>query len=219
MSQHRKAKPEEFIEKTYCAESAEHVEVRSRLKQDGKEGINVTPHEGKLLQLLIYLARAKTALEVGTLYGYSALWIAEALGENGKLVTLERDPKNAAAARETFAKSKFGSRIELVEGDAVESMRKLATQKFDLVFIDANKPGYPVYLKLAMDMLHPGGIIVGDNTFLFGHMYGEPFDDFETPDSTVELMQEFHRLLAQDKRFFATMIPTKQGLTVGVKLN
>lgn len=213
MSQ-RKSLPEEFIENTYCPESAFLARIRERLQADGKEGINVSAHEGKLLQLLVKISGARTVLEVGTLYGYSTLWLAEAVGAQGRVTTLELSAENARAAQALFVETPFKDRIELIEGDALESMQKLSDKKYDFIFIDANKSGYPEYLKWAMQMVNPGGLIVGDNTFLFGHMYGKPFDDFSIGKNGIEAMRVFHQTLAQSKDFFTTMIPTHQGLTV-----
>jgi predicted O-methyltransferase YrrM len=217
MSQHRKSKAEEFVEAVYCPETPQRQAVLERLRQDDKEGINVSAHEGSLLQLLLRAIQARSVLEIGTLYGYSTLWMAECLGDDGRLITLEANPAHALVARQVFSQSICRDRIELVEGPALEWMQSHSERTFDAVFIDANKSAYPDYLRLAMEMTREGGLIIADNCYLFGHVYGEPFANDQISDAVKERMREFHRMLSQEPRFFSTIIPTRQGLAVAIK--
>ncbi|GAA2182632.1 O-methyltransferase [Brooklawnia cerclae] len=127
---------------------------------------DVAPNQGAFLSIIARIAGAHRILEFGTLAGYSTIWLARAVGERGRVVTLEVDEVAAAVARENFERAGVADRIDLVLGPALESARALAdqgTEPFDMVFIDADKPNNPHYLAAALAMSHPGTVIVGDN--------------------------------------------------------
>ncbi len=126
-------------------------------------GIGVSPAQGKLLHLLARSIGARRVLELGTLHGYSAIWLARALPDDGELVTLELDPGNAETARANVDRAGIGERVDIRVGPAIESLDNVAGP-FDLAFLDADKAGMPDYFAAVLPLVRPGGIIIGDNT-------------------------------------------------------
>ena len=141
--------------------------VLERAKAAGLPEMQVSPGQGKLLYLMAKIIGANRILEVGTLGGYSAVWLARAMGEGGKLTTLEVEPEHAAFARETLSDAGLSDSCEVIEGSALASMKTLEPP-FDLIFLDANKDQYPVYLNEAVRLTRPGGIILADNVVRSG---------------------------------------------------
>lgn len=134
----------------------------ARAQAAGLPDIQVSPGQGKLVYLLAKMIGAGRILEVGTLGGYSTIWLGRALPEKGELITVELEPAHVKVARETLADAGLAGRCQVIEGKALDTMRML-TPAFDLVFLDANKDGYPAYLKQAVRLTRPGGLIVADN--------------------------------------------------------
>jgi predicted O-methyltransferase YrrM len=152
--------------------------------------IAVAPNQGKLLQLLATVQGARRILEVGTLGGYSTIWLARALPEDGHLVTLELEPRHAVVARENLDGAGFGDVVEIRIGPAANSLQALIderVQPFDFIFIDANKDGYPKYLELSLQLSRPGTVIVADNVVRGGEVINA--------SSTDELVQGVRRFL------------------------
>lgn len=142
-----------------------------RSTEAGLPEIAVAPNQGKFLQMLARIQGARSILEIGTLGAYSTIWLARALPDDGRLVTLEADPKHAAVARKNIDDAGLGDRIELIEGAALDTLPNLANDDrapFDLVFIDADKPNNPNYLQWAMKLTSPGSIIIVDNVIRDG---------------------------------------------------
>ncbi len=140
-------------------------------ESSGLPTINVSPNEGKLLYLLAKIARAKRVLEIGTLGGYSTTWLARALPVEGKVITLELDLKHAEVARKNLARAGVADRVEVRVGRATETLRQMISEHeapFDLIFIDADKPGYVEYLELALQLAHDGTVILADNVIRNG---------------------------------------------------
>ncbi len=162
--------------------------------------------EARLLEALIFLSGAHSVLELGTFTGVGALAMAAALPPGGRVVTLERDPDNAAAARRHIAASPLGERIELIEGDARETLPRLPGP-FDLVWIDAWKSDYPQYLDLVLPKLAPRGIIVADNLFLDGAALPPPSND----DATQGMLK-FARRVHHDERLHNVVLTVGDGL-------
>lgn len=181
-----------------------------------RDPISVSPHEAQLLQFLIRVGGVRSVVELGTLYGYSALAMAAALPADGRVVTIERDADRAAEARANFAAAgAIGARIESLVGEAEHCLNQL-TGPFDLVFVDANKSAYPRYLDWAEAHVRRGGFVVGDNTFLWGAVYDEAAR--EVGVAQARAMRDFNARLADRTRYNATLIPTTEGLTIGQKL-
>lgn len=202
-----------YIRQLFAPEDALLVRIRERLEAMGC-AIQVGADEGRFLQVLIAAAGVKNIVEIGTLGGYSTLWMARAIPDDGHIHTLEKSPENAAMARGHFAESEVGSKITVHEGDAVASLDSL-DGLFDMVFIDADKASYCKYLDWAEKHIRPGGLIVGDNTFLFGGVYQDPLPKGVKP-STAHIMQEFNRRLADQNRYTSIVVPTEEGMTVAV---
>jgi predicted O-methyltransferase YrrM len=167
---------------------------------------DVSPLQGRFLELLARMIRARRVLEIGTLGGYSTIWLARALPAGGRVVTLECDPRHAAVARANFARAGLADRIELLEGPALETLAVLARARadsFDLVFIDADKPSNPQYLAHALALAHAGSVIVGDNVVRGGAVVDEGSED-----PRVQGVRRFAELLAAEPRLLATALQT-----------
>jgi len=216
MSREELSKSENYIIRNFIREDADLGRVHERLLADSKYGINVSPGEGKLLQVLVGIISPKVIVEIGTLYGYSTLWMAKALPEGGKIISIEYNKNHYDRALEHFEGSDVAGKIELKHGDAKEILKTLDVTP-DFVFIDADKPGYKHYLDWAMKTVRVGGVILGDNTFLFGHMTGEDRGQSTSP-AAFESMKYFNETLAKAANFRAAMIPTYEGMTIAQRL-
>jgi predicted O-methyltransferase YrrM len=160
----------------------------------------------------------RKVVEFGTLYGYSALAMAKALPADGAVITLEKDAKHHEFAKETFAASPDGKKVVALCGDALDLMREIESRgPFDMVFIDANKTGYVHYLNWAEQNVRRGGLIVGDNTFLWGALWGDQSRE-NVGENQVQVMKEFNERLADPEKYNSVLIPTLEGLTVAQKL-
>lgn len=181
--------------------------------------IHISPEEGRLLQLLIRLGGYKRIVEIGTHAGYSTLWMATALPHDGRIFTIERDKNRIRMARETFQHNPASSdKITLLEGKALECLTTIEHEgPFDMVFIDADKLNYENYLSWAEQHVRPGGLIIGDNTFLSGAVYGEPTTERISP-SALAAIHAFNQRMGDPTRFLGVMLPTKEGWTMGIKL-
>lgn len=180
--------------------------------------IQIGAEDGKLLQLLITLHGVTNVVEIGTLGGYSSIWMARVLPPHGRVITLEKDPVHAMMAREFIAQSEVNDRISLLEGDAHQLLPMIAPQSpFDMVFIDADKISYPDYLDWAEKNIRQGGLIVADNTLLFGAACQNSPPKGVAP-ATWNAMRQFNARLADRRRYLSTMIATREGLTVALKL-
>jgi predicted O-methyltransferase YrrM len=217
MSRENLSKSENYILNTFVREDADLLRVREALIADNKFGINVSGVEGKFLQFLVGLIQPKVVVEVGVLYGYSTLWMAKALPKNSRLYAIEKDERNFAKAQGLIKSSPAGEQIELICGDAREVLKNLKVTP-DMVFIDADKVNYRHYLDWAMEAVSPGGVIIGDNTFLFGHLIGEDRKEKTSP-TAIESMSYFNQQLANNKNFRAIMIPTYEGMTLAQKIS
>ncbi|MEA2135934.1 MAG: hypothetical protein QOC68_3843 [Solirubrobacteraceae bacterium] len=167
---------------------------------------SVSPVQGRLLELLARLCSARAILEIGTLGGYSTIWLARALPPDGRLVTLEADARHARVARENLARAGLDARVEVVEGPALETLPRLEGP-FDLVFIDADKERSADYLALALERSHPGTLIVADNVVRGGALV-----DADSDDPRVVGSRRLVEAVAADPRLTATGLQT-----VGVK--
>lgn len=172
----------------------------------GLPAIAVTASQGKLLTLLAQMIGAKKILEVGTLGGYSTICFARGLASGGKLITLEYEQKHAEVARKNFARAGLASQIEVRVGDATKTMPQLVSEgagPFDLIFLDANKDGYPAYYDCSLKLAHRGTVIVADNVVRDGAVA-----DLQTKDEAVRGVQRLAEIVAKDKRVSATAIQT-----------
>jgi predicted O-methyltransferase YrrM len=168
----------------------------------GLPAIQVAPNQGKLLQIFARMVGARAILEIGTLGGYSTIWLARALPAGGRLVTLEADPKHADVARANIARAGLADVVEVRLGRALETLPSL-TGPFDLVFIDADKPNIPEYFTSALRLTRPGGVIIVDNVIRDGAVINK-----ESPDANVQGVRRFNDVLAAEPRVSATTIQT-----------
>lgn len=181
--------------------------------------IEVNPMDGRHLEVLVRATNARTVVEVGTLGGYSGICIARALPDDGRLFTCELNPRHAAVARENFRAAGVDAKVELLVGPAAETLGSLAEKgPFDLVFIDADKLGYPAYALWAQEHLRVGGTLVADNTFAWGLVLQEKID---IPDHALaaKAMRAFNEAIGRNPRFRTTLFPTGEGLLVAVKIH
>jgi predicted O-methyltransferase YrrM len=176
----------------------------------GLPQIDVTSLQGKFLEFLVRISGARRVLEIGTLGGYSTIWMARALPDGGRIVTLELDPHHARVALGNLQNAGVSEKVELRVGPASASLATLVTvtsEQFDLIFIDADKQGYPEYLQWALKLSHPGTVIVADNVVRDGKVI-----DANSNDANVQGVREFTAQLAAEPRLSATVLQT-----VGVK--
>lgn len=172
----------------------------------GLPEINVAPNQGKFLQLLARMSRARHILEIGTLGGYSTIWLARALPPGGRIITLELDPKHANVARQNFEQAGVGHLIDLRIGRALDLLPKVAAEghgPFDFIFIDADKASIPEYFAWSLKLSHPGTAILVDNVVRKGALI-----DAESGDASVQGVRRFHRMLGEERRVSATTIQT-----------
>lgn len=175
-------------------------------KAAGLPDIAVSPVLGKYLYLLAKLISARRILEIGTLGGYSTIWLARALPGDGHLVTLEYEPKHAGVARANIDRAAVGQQVQIVLGKALASLRDIADRDdppFDMVFIDADKENYTAYLDWSIRLTRPGGLIVADNVVRGGNVL-----DTASTDSMVQGVQAFNDALAKDARVEAIALQT-----------
>ena len=168
--------------------------------------IDVSPSQGKLLQLLAETQRPQRILEIGTLGGYSTICLARALPPGGQLITLELDPKHAKVALANIAHAGLAHAVELRLGPALDSLNQLHAEHaepFDLIFLDANKDGYPLYLTAALKLARPGTLILADNVIRDGEVI-----DATSIDPNVQGVRRFLELLAADPRLSSTAVQT-----------
>jgi predicted O-methyltransferase YrrM len=171
----------------------------------GLPPIDVTSLQGKFLDFLVRVSGARRVLEIGTLGGYSTIWLASALPEGGSVVSLEVDPHHAEVARTNLENAGVLDRVELIVGPALDTLPVLekTTAPFDLIFIDADKQSYPQYLDWALKLSRPGTVIVADNVVREGKVI-EPDCD----DPNVQGVRRFTELLAAEPRLSATVLQT-----------
>jgi predicted O-methyltransferase YrrM len=169
-------------------------------------GAEVAPNQGKFLALLCQLAGATRVLEFGTLAGYSTIWLARAAGEHGLVTSFELEEGNAAIARANFERAGVAQRVEIITGPAAASAHRLASAgvpPYDFVFIDADKPSNPQYLKASLALTRPGAVIVIDNV-----VRGGAVTDPGSPDERVQGVRAVLAEVAQDPRLEATALQT-----------
>ena len=176
--------------------------VRESSKVAGLPDIAVSAAEGKQLYLMARMIGAKAILEIGTLGGYSTIWLARALPPGGKVVTLEYNPKHAEVARANIARAGLAGKVEVKTGAGLELLPTLAGP-FDFFFIDANKDGYPEYFRWAVKLSRPGSVMVFDNVVRDGKVI-----DAESTDALVQGVRALHDAIAAEPRVTATAIQT-----------
>ena len=168
--------------------------------------IDVTALQGKFLEIMVRATGARRVLEIGTLGGYSTLWLASALPENGVVVTLELEPRHAEIAMHNLKTAGLANQVDLRVGPAAETLKALAqehTAPFDFIFIDADKASYPEYLQWSIKLSRPGTLIVADNVVRDGKVV-----DPESPDPHIQGVRRFTELVAAEPRLSTTVLQT-----------
>jgi predicted O-methyltransferase YrrM len=197
------ARIDDYVENLFAPQDAA-LEAAVRESQlAGLPEIQVSPNEGKLLQLLAEMASASRILEIGTLGGYSAINLARGMAEDGTLISLEIDERHAEVARKNIERAGLGRKVEIRVGDARELLAELAEgdeSPFDLVFIDADKEGYPEYLEWSMRLSRPGSLILADNTIRGGSV-------LDHRDASARATRDFNEKIANDPRLSAIVVP------------
>lgn len=181
----------------------------------GLPAISVRPEEGRFLQVLARACGAMKALEIGTLGGYSGIWIARGLAPGGKLITLEKEPYHAEVAGQHFAAAGLADQVEIRVGNAHQLLASLVAEgPFDFVFIDAEKPGYLAYFDWALENVRLGGVITAHNA-----LRGGKVAERGQVDEATQAIQAFNLQVAQEPRVLSTIYPAGDGTLVAVKIS
>ncbi len=206
-----------WAESVFHPEDAVLREIRQRSRAAGLPAIEVGAFDGRHLEVIARAARARRAVEIGTLGGYSGVCLVRGMGPEGRLHTFEREPRHAQVARESFEMAGVAHQVRLHVGPALEGLRAVEAEgPFALVFVDADKRGYPDYLAWAEANLETGGVLLADNAFGFGHVHERSFRGEEA--GAMAALRRFAERLARGGRFRATVLPTAEGLSFGVKI-
>jgi predicted O-methyltransferase YrrM len=210
------ARIDDYIEERFAPQDEALEAAVRESRRAGLPEIQVSPNEAKLLQLFAEMVGARRILEVGTLGGYSAIHFGRALPEGGGLISLEIDERHAEVARENVERAGLSERVEIRVGDARELLAQIADNgegPFDVVFIDADKEGYPEYLEWALRLTRPGSLILGDNTIRGGSV-------LDPEDASARATGEFNEKIARDPRLSAILLPILReridGLTIAL---
>lgn len=199
-----------YIEKLLIPQDDALIKTEHSLTEENIPAISVSPNQGKFMQITALSVKAKRILEIGTLAGYSTIWMARALPDSGKLITIEFEPHHAEVAKRNITRAGLESKVEIITGKAMEVLQKMIQEKiepFDMIFIDADKPPYTEYFQLALKLSHSGTIIIADNVVRNGDILIE-----NSTDEKVIGVQRFNKFLSECKEVEATIIQT-----VGVK--
>ena len=202
----------QYVQDLVGAEDEALAAIRRRHAEAGLPDIHISADEGRLIGLLIRAIRARRVLEVGTLGGYSGVWIARALEADGEMLTIEANPDHAAFARTAFVEAGVEDRVRVLVGDATDLLATLDSP-FDAVFLDADKEPLPTYFAHGVRLLRVGGLLLCDNTFCHGQVL-----DTNDHGADVEGVRAYNRLAAQDERLVTAIVPIRDGLMISLKV-
>jgi predicted O-methyltransferase YrrM len=214
---------DQYIERLFVPPDPVFEKALKNATEAGLPEIHVSPNEGKLLYLLAKLSGAKRILEIGLLGGYSTIWLARAIAPQGKLVTLELDENYIRVAGKNLELAGLRSMVDIRQGaaqDTLEKMVRAGEAPFDLVFIDANKDGYPVYLDYAVKLTRPGSLILADNVI---RRIADIMVSGEKPkpgagDSMLDGIQEFNRKLAGNPKLESIVVTVTREFVDGLAI-
>jgi len=187
-------------------------QLKATAREQGIPAIWVAPEQAAFMRILLRAAKVRDVVEVGTLAGYSAIQMARALPDGGRVQTIELEPKHVAFAREWIAKSDVADKVTVLEGRAADVLATLPANSADAAFIDADKTNYPTYLEHALRIVRTGGLVLVDNAFAFGQVLERQPRDREAP-----AIQRFNEVMAGEKRLESVIVPLGDGVWVGVK--
>lgn len=206
MSQNQWAIVDDYIARLFVPPDPALDAALQTSSEAGLPPINVSPNQGKLLYILALSCRASSILEIGTLGGYSTIWLARALADGGRLVTLESNPKHAEVARANIERANLSDQVEVRLGEALKTLPQLAAAglaPFDLVFIDADKQNTPAYFEWSLKLTRRGSLIIVDNVIRNGAVV-----DAGSADPNIQGVRRFNAALASEPRVTATAVQT-----------
>ncbi|HEY9229639.1 MAG TPA: O-methyltransferase [Gemmatimonadaceae bacterium] len=201
----------DYITGLFSAEDELLASLREEADRTGLPPIAISADEGRLLQVLLTSINARRVLEVGTLGGYSAICMARTLPPGGRLVTVEINESHAVFARRYIERAGLSDRIEVRVGRALDVLPALDGERFDAIFLDADKEPLPTYFEWSLRLVRPGGLIIADNALWGGRVY----ESVEMDDKTKGV-REFNRRMATDPRVLGIIVPTHDGVAVAV---
>ncbi|MEP6494032.1 MAG: O-methyltransferase [bacterium] len=201
----------DYIVGLFGAEDELLASLREEADRTGLPPIAISSDEGRLLQVLLTSINARRVLEVGTLGGYSAICMARALPPGGQLLSIELENKHALFARRYIERAGLSERVDVRVGRALDVLPSLDGERFDAIFLDADKEPLPTYFEWALRLVRPGGLIIGDNALWGGKVY-----DGEEIDDKTRGVREFNRRMATDPRVLGIIVPTHDGVAVAV---
>jgi predicted O-methyltransferase YrrM len=202
----------QYLADLFAPEDEVLLDLRREILERDMPRISITAEEGRLLQVLLRAIGARRVVELGTLGGYSAIWMARALPPGGQLFTVERDAGRAELARRYVERAGLEDRVTVVHGEAGAALVRLSDSgPFDAVFIDADKESYPAYLEWCGENVRRGGLVIADNAFRSGRVL-----EVDIEDPGVRGIQEFNRRLARDARYTSIVVPTRDGMAIAV---
>ena len=206
-----------YMNKTFGQKDTLLEALQEETKKEGVEPMQISAYEGQILYCLTLLIQARKVVEIGTLHGYSTTHIARALPENGLIFTCDIDRKRHEKTKLLFASYPESKKIKWITGPALETLPQIELKgPFDMIFIDADKGSYLKYLEWAEKNLRRGGLVVADNTFLFGSVYDNTLPSRHPPETT-QIMKDFNQTLASSSNFKGALFPTHEGLSIGIK--
>lgn len=202
----------EYTASLFAPEDDLLAEVREEMARRDLPMIQVPAATGKLLQVLVAAVGARRVLEIGTLAGYSAIWMARGMAPGGRLVTLDKEEEHAGVARRFLERAGLSDVVEVRVGEARDLLPEVGPDgAWDTVFVDADKESYPLYAEHAARLLRPGGLLLADNALWHGQVV-EP-----DPDETTRAVLRFNEELAASGDFTATVVPVGDGVMVAVR--
>lgn len=202
-----------YISSLFAVEDEYLLNARDDSPKYGLPGGNIKAEEGRFLQFLAYAIGASKAVEIGTLGGYSGIWIARGLRPGGKLITIDKEAKHAEVAQKHFEAAGLQKVVDIRVGNALQIISRLPDEgPFDFVFIDADRPAYPTFYNWAVENVRIGGIIAIHNAFRKGTVAGIGDDDEHT-----DLMRQLNRRIAEDPRVSSTIFPAGDGTLISVR--
>jgi predicted O-methyltransferase YrrM len=201
----------EYISGLFAPEDEILASLREEADRTGLPPIAISSDEGRLLQVLLTAIRARQVLEVGTLGGYSAIWMARALPPDGHLLSLELEPAHAEFARRYVDRAGLSAQVEIRVGRALDVLPSLDGRQFDAMFLDADKEPLPTYFDWGLRLVRPGGLIIADNALWGGRVL-----DQDVSDPKTAAVRELNRRMASDPRVLSILVPTHDGVAVAV---
>lgn len=203
----------EYLAARTAKEDAFLKQLRRAARKAKIPAISIGFAQASFMQILLKLIRAKVVIEIGTLFGYSAISIARALPRGGRVHTIELNERFADFAEAWIAKSDVAGRVRVHRGAGLDLLPKFRADSADAAFLDADKANYPGYLRESLRIVRPGGLIMVDNAFAFGELFSRRPRDRETP-----AVKRFNEIMARERRLHSIVVPLGDGLWVGVKL-